>query len=472
MQAIVLWAGLLLGVQEKKLPVPDPAAQKAAEKLIRDVFNDDYSKKSPADRLRLAKNLLEQGLKTNDDPAAGFVLFREARDVAAQAGDLETAMKAVEEMARRYEVDGSSSKAAIYAAMSKNLKTPEETLALARSYLKLVDEAIAEEQFDIADKAAIESSTLAKKVKDVPLAVKADAKRKEVFDRKIRSERLKRARETLEKTPDDPQANLALGQYDCLTRGAWDTGLRMLVKGSDAALKELATRDLAGPKIPGDQALVGDGWWDLAEKESNPPSKVNLRARALRWYEEAAVGATGLQKVKIEKRLAELRLDRFRGSWTDLTDPRIFGLPGKAGDPITLATTGTSSKSAVLDKFPPGDFDGVTVRVRFGAERVATGMLCFEGNKRCTYIDSRSGSALVCHLEPNNSGYVQDKVVTLAKKEEYTLTVLLDQGEYIIYADSKEVDRMKTSFSRLISIVLQADYGSATFDQIKLRKKE
>ena len=84
--------------------VPDAAAQAQAEKLIRDVFKDEYARTSAADRLNLARKLLQQGIDTVDDPASRFVLFREARDLAAQAGDLETALTAVDEMARFFQV--------------------------------------------------------------------------------------------------------------------------------------------------------------------------------------------------------------------------------------------------------------------------------------------------------------------------------------------------------------------------------
>jgi hypothetical protein len=53
----------------KRLPVPDGAKQKDAEKLVRDLFKDQYSKKSAADRKTLCGLLLEQASKNREDLA-------------------------------------------------------------------------------------------------------------------------------------------------------------------------------------------------------------------------------------------------------------------------------------------------------------------------------------------------------------------------------------------------------------------
>jgi len=74
-------------------------------------------------------------------------------------------------------------------------------------------------------------------------------------------ERAKQANTTLAKKPDDPEANFTAGKYLCLVKGDWDKGLPLLAKGSDAKLKELAQKELAGPKDAAEQAAVGDGWW-------------------------------------------------------------------------------------------------------------------------------------------------------------------------------------------------------------------
>src|SRR5260370_42707753 len=47
---------------------------------------------------------------------------------------------------------------------------------------------------------------------------------------------------------DDPDANLVAGKFYALAKADWDRGLSLLKLGSDAKLKAIAGRDLAGPR--------------------------------------------------------------------------------------------------------------------------------------------------------------------------------------------------------------------------------
>src|SRR5512137_755069 len=88
-----------------KAPVPDAARLKAAEKTIRDLFKEDYSKNKPEDKAALARKLSQQADETQDDPAARYVAWREASMLAAQGGDLDTALAVLDKMAATFAVD-------------------------------------------------------------------------------------------------------------------------------------------------------------------------------------------------------------------------------------------------------------------------------------------------------------------------------------------------------------------------------
>ena len=118
-------------------------------------------------------------------------------------------------------------------------------------------------------------------------------------------EAIRAAQERLKTAPDDADACLAVGRWYCFQQGDWDEGLKLLAKGSDAALKSLAVEELASkPSKAEDKVARGDAWWDLAEKATGKP-KAAMRRRAGQWYLEAMPDlAPGLAKLKIEKRLA------------------------------------------------------------------------------------------------------------------------------------------------------------------------
>src|SRR5205823_1062657 len=85
-------------------------------------------------------------------------------------------------------------------------------------------------------------------------------------------------------------------------KGKWAKALPLLALGGDEALREQAKRDLTAPKEGKDQLAVADGWWDLAQKHQDP-AQTNLMRRAAHWYEQAALGLTGLSRTKALKRL-------------------------------------------------------------------------------------------------------------------------------------------------------------------------
>src|SRR5688572_15538908 len=324
--------------EDPRKPVPDAAAQKESEKLIRDLFKEEFAKRSAADRQALSRKLFQQAAESKDTPGAHYVLLRESADLAAEAQDVAGIFRSLEELAKHFQVDLPKLKLGALAGLVKSAKTPEENVALCGHHLRLADEAASAEDFDTARKALDAATPLARKGKDVALLSRVQAKDKDLAALKARGEILRKARETLASRPDVAASSLVVGQHECFTRGNWKDGLKLLANGTEGPLRDLAAKDLAEPAAAPQQAAVGDGWWDLGEKETSPAIKERLRARARGWYEKAAAGLTGLNKAKVDQRLKVLRLEALhRGTWVDLLDPKHFGMNGKPGDPIEIS---------------------------------------------------------------------------------------------------------------------------------------
>ena len=296
---------LLTQAQDSRLPIPEAAAQKSAEKLVRDVFKDDYSRKDAASRRPLALKLLKQAGESADDPAARFVLLSEARDVAADAGDLRTALSAVQQLAKIYAVNPIASRKQALDRARKAV-APEDLAALAEAYLQTADDAAAADDFESALAAARDAEQTAVKAKVLPLVTRTRARGKELATLRTESAKIPEAWKKLETTPEDPEASLTLGRHLCFRKGEWAKGLLLLAAGSDEALKTIARKDLVEPTDAAGQAGLADQWWDLAEKEEGSAAAY-VGGRAAFWYERALLQSTGLQRVKIEKRLADLK---------------------------------------------------------------------------------------------------------------------------------------------------------------------
>jgi hypothetical protein len=298
---VLLFLATLLP-QDKKLAVPDAAALKEAEKLVRETFKDDYAKKGPPARIALAKRLLQQGVETKDNDGASYVMLREAADLSALNGEASLALQAVSELAKRFQVNGMEMKSAMLATAAKSLRTVDEFAALGRTYLSLADEALAAEDYDAAERTASSGMQYAKKGKDLALHSRLDAKAKQAGELRSRLARVNKAMESLEKNPEDREAHQLLGHYLALIKGDWEEGLKHLALGSEEAFRTAAARDLSNPTQAADQIAVGDLWWDLAEKDKSA-TKSRLRSRAGGWYLRARDQSSGITRTRLDQRL-------------------------------------------------------------------------------------------------------------------------------------------------------------------------
>lgn len=312
--AAILLLTLSAAAQEKREGAPDAAALKAAEKTIRDVFKTEYARKGPSDKLALAQKLLEQARKSKEDLASRYVLFREAQDVATQAGEHAVAFQVIDEMAKAFAIDPVAMKTAALANAIKNSRTTASLKEMAEAALGLAGEAVGADAYDAADKVLDQALAAAKKAGEADLAARVTAEDKRMADLKGKFDKLKKARDTLLSTPDDPAANLAVGQFRCLVKGDWEGGVPHIAKGSDAALKAAAEKDAAKPEAPEKQAEIGDAWTALSEKPRTPAEGKAFQERARHWYARALPKLEGLTKVRVERRLTEwLKAEEAKG---------------------------------------------------------------------------------------------------------------------------------------------------------------
>jgi len=469
-------ATLLLGSvgarfqEPQKAGPPSPAEQAEAEKLIKEVFKEDYAKRAPADRLALAKRLLTEGIQTKNDPKSQFILFREARDLASQGGDVQTALAAVNQLTRRFAVDGAGMRNALLATAARSAKTPEDFRGLATVCLREIEALLLSEDYDAAEKLAASAQLHSKKSQDLPLINRATAKSREIADLKARADRLKKAKDTLASDPEDPASNLALGRHLCLVRADWAGGLPLLAKGADPVMRSLAARELANAADSAEQLALGDGWWDLGEPET-PPVRETLRDHAAGWYKKAVARLSGLSKAKVEKRLSEFGSQKLmKGSWLDVTDPRLFGLAGKTGDPIELSAKTGSFQMVHLAQFPKGDFDGLTVRVTLDPATPLMALVIYEPKLLSTFVDSARG--IFVNARQVEKSWNHEFSVPWTKREESVITILLAGGEYAVHLDAREMTRVKTPNSRMTDLFLEVRDGAVRFDRIQLRRLE
>lgn len=294
-----------------RTPVPGQAAQEKALALVLEVFQDDLKAPSPDARAKLAAALLQQGREAKDDSVLRYVLFREARDLAARAGDAPLAFVAVEELSRRYDVNALALKAEALTLASQETTNPDAAKAIVDLSLPLLKEALDADQYDAARALGQAAEQAASRAKSKELVEEVRRRNEEVRAVEKGFARLQTFVERLKKNPDEPEANLELGKYYGFFKRNWDKALPLLAKGGDETLRQLARRDLAGPKDAHDRLALADAWWERAAAEQDP-AKLALQARAATWYDRALGQVAGLNRTKALKRFERVN-ERLRG---------------------------------------------------------------------------------------------------------------------------------------------------------------
>src|SRR5205823_1696113 len=181
-----------------------------------------YARRQPAEKKALAQKLLTLAGETADDAAARYVMLRDARDLAAEVGDLPLAAQAIDALARGYEVDPAAAKVALLekvvagTTISATLKTANELAAAG------ADAAFDADDYADAVKLAQLAATAARKG-NLGASVVDDAEFRLASLKKVRDafEAVKPALEKLKAAPGDPEANLAAGRFRCLVQGRW-----------------------------------------------------------------------------------------------------------------------------------------------------------------------------------------------------------------------------------------------------------
>jgi beta-lactamase regulating signal transducer with metallopeptidase domain len=286
-----------------RLPVPDAVTLAKAEKLVRDAFGN-YSSAPLKDRSSLAAKMIQGGIDTQGNDAGRYVLLKDGMELAAGAGDAADALKAADEMSKLYAVNGNDLRLELTRKAALVVTTPASAQSVAEIGLRCADDAVAAGDYDTAMKFLAPTEAAAHHIS--PILASIETRAGEIRWMHQESVRAKSAEEKRAKNPDDAEANLAIGRFQCLVRMNWKQGLADLLKGSNPAFRAAAANDLSTPTHYDKQVAAGDLWWDLAEKEQNG-AQLALRRRAAYWYTQAVADSTfgGLQRVLTEKRLAQ-----------------------------------------------------------------------------------------------------------------------------------------------------------------------
>lgn len=285
-------------------PIPGITAQHESRQRIRSIYARDYLDTSYAARRLLSRRLIDAAAETRRDLPAKFALLIEARDVAAEAGDIPTAFEAVDELAAAFPVTKLHERIEVLRMAAPVITAATASIATASICLDLADQCVIEGDYERADELLKLASAAAVRGKSVPMFRWIEGRAAAVRPLHAAYEVARPAEQKLQRAPDDPDANLVMGKFVAFVKRDFDAGLDMLAKGSDIDLAKLADADLDNPEKPSQQLQLAGKWWDAAEKYSEHRDAMRLRAGE--WYRKASPGLDGLDRALAERRIIEL----------------------------------------------------------------------------------------------------------------------------------------------------------------------
>ncbi len=284
-------------------PIPDPAAIADAQKLADQVYKDELTAaKTPDQKKQLAIKFRQLALAS--EPAAKYALLARAREIAADAGDADTALGSVADLERSFDFDGGAMELDAVVRLQKTLRTPDALKGITRHLLGSANQAVAGDRFDSARKLIDQAAIISARIND-PAMVKLIATRaKEIREVEAAYIAAKPALDAVAKQSADPAQNLSAGRYKALFKGDFSAGLPLLAAGADDPLKDVATKDIAGATAAEQQDALGDAWYGVAEKLTGV-AKNHATIRAAGFYAQAAPSLAGLLQAKAAKRAKE-----------------------------------------------------------------------------------------------------------------------------------------------------------------------
>lgn len=458
---LLVWSvGLAMGRE------PPPLMQDQAKKLgeIKRLFKPEYAKSAPADRVLLAQTFITQAQNTKDDAVGRYVLLSQAVELAAGAGAAEQALQAIELQAQNTLLDVLPAQLQAL-SQAQLVATATEQEVIARAGLTLLENAIAADDYEQGQRIITLTQAASAKAQKVELTALLEPKAKELSELAAEYVLVKLAKETLEKTPNDPAANLTVGKYYGYSKGQWDYALTYLAKGADPQLQKLAAQDL-DPRLAADgPALVklADTWWELAE---NMPGRAgrNVRKHAQERYQTASGVISGLTLKRINERIVQTNLEVDNARVTRFTSdaaPREGA--GKEVDLLALVevekdvperggkwqlregklcSDSTAQARVELPYFPPEEYD---LQVTFSRE-VGDGpvVLLLTGMDQAFGL-SMDARGHVARFEAVNNKLKKDNPTvapcTLGNGQKYMVTVQVRKAEVVALLDGKPLCR-------------------------------
>ena len=291
---------LVPATQLEKEPLSVPAAAAVQLARARIQARQPDARANPA----LAATRLLREVSTSKEAVERFALLCEARDLAADAVNMDLAMQVIQEMARRFQIDALQETAyALQRAGTAIDATPRRNADLAHRTLDAIAQAVAIDDYATALGLLNVVKNVAPRARDK----KIDSEYKKLAQRlPVLSAAYERIVSKVKAdNPDEPTLNKAVGYFQCFYKKNWEKGLTLLARSNDPALSSLAQRERQGAETARARVELGDEWRKFATHVEDDV-KMIARRKAYDWYVLALFELDGKEETRVRKFMTDL----------------------------------------------------------------------------------------------------------------------------------------------------------------------
>jgi hypothetical protein len=295
-----------------RLPVPDEASLAKSLELLKTLYRAEAEEaRKPDQREKVVGKLMAEAAKVQDHPSDYYELLRIVREMAVSIGDSTTALKAVDLVEQKFDVDTVTLRLGVLENLAKTVRASKgaqsKVATLVKQAKALVELAVERDDFDQAQRAHELWLAFARIQGDRDEIQAATQAKSGVETGRKAYAAVPDALKKLAADSNDALANEAVGRYLCLVKGHWSEGLPLLQRGADVNLRVVATIDLDPSRSAQQTNSLADKYWEMADDFRHPQTR-NLHMRAIHCYQQAATQlAGGFEKVKAQKRLEEAK---------------------------------------------------------------------------------------------------------------------------------------------------------------------
>ncbi|MFO0876552.1 MAG: family 16 glycoside hydrolase [Gemmataceae bacterium] len=263
-----------------KWPTPDLSSIADLQRTVRESIQSELVSAKPADLLRMAERYATRA-ESLDQPDERFALLDLARELTAQAGDLDKAANLCTRLNNDFRIDLPAMKLRTFQRVVQAGGPAASQEWVLAKLLSVGFEALALEQFSTAREAARLATPLASNPERAEYAYQARFLTTEVDRIEAAFNRLPPAAKAATSVTSDPVVNTARGLYLLLAHNNYAAGYDFMRAGTPE-VQNLTPAPNKKNSVA-DLAARGDRWWDIAGKLPEPDA-ASARRRARAFY--------------------------------------------------------------------------------------------------------------------------------------------------------------------------------------------